>query len=34
VLPLVALLHVEHATLVGHLLYGTMLGGIRSMCIG
>jgi hypothetical protein len=25
-LPLVALLHVEHATLVGHLLYGTMLG--------
>ena len=26
VLPLVALLHVEHATLVGHLLYGTMLG--------
>jgi hypothetical protein len=26
VLPLVALLHVEHPTLVGHLLYGTMLG--------
>ena len=26
VLPLVALLHVEHATLVGHLLFGTMLG--------
>ena len=26
VLPLVALLHVEHSTLVGHLLYGTMLG--------
>jgi len=26
VLPLVALLHVEHATLIGHLLYGTMLG--------
>jgi hypothetical protein len=26
VLPLVALLHVERATLVGHLLYGTMLG--------
>jgi len=25
-LPLVALLHVEHPTLVGHLLYGTMLG--------
>jgi hypothetical protein len=25
-LPLVALLHVEHSTLVGHLLYGTMLG--------
>jgi hypothetical protein len=25
-LPLVALLHVEHATLVGHLLYGTILG--------
>jgi cation transport ATPase len=25
-LPLVALLHVEHATLVGHLLYGTFLG--------
>jgi hypothetical protein len=25
-LPLVALLHVEHAMLVGHLLYGTMLG--------
>jgi hypothetical protein len=25
-LPLVALLHVEHTTLVGHLLYGTMLG--------
>jgi hypothetical protein len=26
VLPLVALLHVEHTTLVGHLLYGTLLG--------
>jgi hypothetical protein len=26
VLPLVALLHVEHTTLVGHLLYGTILG--------
>ena len=25
-LPLVALLHVEHSTVVGHLLYGTMLG--------
>ena len=25
-LPLVALLHVEHVTLVGHLLYGTILG--------
>jgi hypothetical protein len=25
-LPLVALLHVEHTTLVGHLLYGTILG--------
>jgi hypothetical protein len=25
-LPLVALLHVEHTTLIGHLLYGTMLG--------
>jgi hypothetical protein len=25
-LPLVALLHVEHPMLVGHLLYGTMLG--------
>lgn len=25
-LPLVALLHVEHTTVVGHLLYGTMLG--------
>lgn len=25
-LPLVSLLHVEHSTLVGHLLYGTMLG--------
>jgi hypothetical protein len=25
-LPLVALLHVERSTLVGHLLYGTMLG--------
>src|ERR1017187_2458699 len=25
-LPLVALLHVEHPTLVGHLLYGPMLG--------
>jgi len=25
-LPLVALLHVEHTTIVGHLLYGTMLG--------
>ncbi|HEX3745527.1 MAG TPA: hypothetical protein VHW09_16400 [Bryobacteraceae bacterium] len=26
VLPLVALLHVEHATVIGHLLYGTLLG--------
>ncbi len=26
VLPLVALLHVEHATIIGHLLFGTMLG--------
>ena len=25
-LPLVALLHVEHTTVVGHLLYGTLLG--------
>lgn len=25
-LPMVALLHVEHTTVVGHLLYGTMLG--------
>jgi len=25
-LPLVALLHVEHSSVVGHLLYGTMLG--------
>jgi hypothetical protein len=25
-LPLVAMLHVEHPTLVGHLLYGTILG--------
>jgi hypothetical protein len=25
-LPLVAMLHVEHTTIVGHLLYGTMLG--------
>jgi hypothetical protein len=25
-LPMVALLHVEHSTLIGHLLYGTMLG--------
>lgn len=26
ILPMVALLHVEHTTLVGHLLYGTLLG--------
>ena len=25
-LPMVALLHVEHTTVIGHLLYGTMLG--------
>jgi hypothetical protein len=25
-LPMVAVMHVEHSTLVGHLLYGTMLG--------
>lgn len=25
-LPMVALLHVEHTTIIGHLLYGTMLG--------
>jgi hypothetical protein len=25
-MPLVALLHVEHPTILGHLVYGTMLG--------